>query len=178
MPIMPQTLARLALTLFTAAALAACGSSSSPSDGGAPPVDGGAARDGGASQDGGAADAGCTMPACSVQVGGTYHTCANCPNPIGTVGPFTTTLTHTCGCELQGCITDSDGGQQCGTGSIDPSATPPKLTANLNINYMNIPLTVTCVGPYVDGGSDFSCSVTGVGMCPGTLRPGVSNTCP
>jgi hypothetical protein len=183
---MPQKLVRVSLTFLAALALAACGSSSSPTtDGGSPAADGGSVADGGGGQDGGTtADAGCTEATCSIaDVTGTYTVCATCPSPIGEVGPLALDITRTCGCEFRGCIQDSDGGQQCGDGRVLAPAdggAHPRINATFPINYQGITVNATCTGTYQDGGvPDLVCQGQGLPItCNGKIKHGSRSTCP
>ena len=184
---MSKTLARFTFLLLATSALVACSSSNSaaPADGGGVALDGGGtATDGGTTTDGGGADAGCTEAACSTQVGGDYTICADCGQfsgiTIGQVGPLNGTLANTCGCAIKGCV-ETDGGEQCGTGTVDPAADGgPLLSAQFVISYMTINVPADCKGHYLDGGvPDLVCTGEGFAVtCNGAIKPNFGGTCP
>lgn len=169
---------RLAVGSLLALVVAACGSSTALTDGGAPPGDAGTTVDAGTRVDAGAppdagcpTDGGCPLSGCP-DVSGAYQVCADC-GALGRFGPFDVDIAHTCGCAFQGCVRQDGGAPQCGNGCID---TQSQMTVTLRV----MGISVNCSGPYTAAthSATLNCPLGALGNCMATLRQDGGTTCP
>jgi hypothetical protein len=111
-------------------------------------------------------DGGCAASGCAESVPGDYRTCVTCPPPVGgPFGPFTTSVSYTCGCEISACV-GADGGE-CGSGCVSPTG-----MITVTVEYMG--MSFTCSGEYMEGGT----TTLGCPPCVVTWTRGDGGTCP